>query len=241
MAAEVSDSPPGPRRFGFGGLPPGSCCQSGPAERQACDNLVVCRRRLPWLLALSLTAAGSLAAHAVGSAVAPTADGGHGEAGEPAALHERVSNGYAGHVVLWLGIAAALLAVVGVRAVVARTRSRDSRGVGAGCFFLLPLIAYSSQELVERLLHAESFPFDALLEPRLLLGLALQLPFAAVALSVGWLLLDAGQRLIRFLRARRTRKPRALPQRLWTPAFFNVPSVRALSRGHPLRGPPSPA
>jgi hypothetical protein len=100
------------------------------------------------------------------------------------------------------------------------------------------LIAYGSQELIERLLNAESFPFHAVLEPHLLVGLALQLPFAAAAFVVGWLLLGAGRRLLRFL----GRPPRAsshalLPQ-LSAPTCVEFPRVRALSRGHPLRGPP---
>ena len=197
------------------------------------------RRRLPWLLALPLMVAGSIAAHVIGFAVAPaTVERSHREGGELAGLHERASNGYAGHAVIWLGLVAALVAAVGIRGLIARFRGRDSRGLGAGCFFLLPLLAYSSQELIERLLHAESFPFQAVLEPRFLLGLALQLPFAAVAFLAGWLLLRAGKQLIRFLGGCPVPTLRALPARLWTPATVAMPRVRALSRGHPLRGPP---
>jgi hypothetical protein len=183
--------------------------------------------------------AGSIAAHVIGYVVAPaTAEAEHSEVRELAALHERSSTGYAGHAVLPLGLVAALIALVGVRRLVSRLRGRDSRGLGAGCFFLLPLLAYSSQELIERLLHAEGFPFHAALEPRFLLGLAFQLPFAAVAFLLGWLLLRVGQRLIRRLRDRPVPRLGARPTRLWSPTTAALPRVRPLSRGHPLRGPP---
>ena|SRR5438105_3368936 len=196
------------------------------------------RRRLPWLLALPLMVAGSIAAHAVGSASSPGRAGTHGETGELGGVHERASGGFAGHAVLWLGLLVAVVSVVALRAFLSRARVRESRGVGAGCFFLLPLIAFGSQELIERLLHAEGFPFQAVFEPRFLLGLVLQLPFAAAAFLLSWLLLEVGRRLIRFLGSPAVSSPRTHAVRLWVPACVALPRVRALSRGHPLRGPP---
>ena len=196
-------------------------------------------RRLPWLLALPLMAAGSLAAHAAGYALGPNAhEDAHGEAAELAAVHERASGGFGGHAVLAVGLLAGLLAVVAIRALVLRAPGRDSRRLGAGCFVLLPLLAYSAQELIERLLHAESVPFDAAFEPRFLLGLTLQVPFAAVAFLLAWLLLRVGERLIRLLGKRplRSLRPRALA--LPAPSALAFPRIRPLSRGHPLRGPP---
>lgn len=204
----------------------------------ACDNRTMLRRRLPWLLALPLMVAGSIAAHAVGSASSPGRGGTHGETGELGGVHERANGGFGGHAVLWLGLIAAVVSVVALRAFLARARVRESRGVGAGCFFLLPLLAYSSQELIERLLHAEGFPFQAIFEPRFLLGLALQLPFAAAAFLLGWLLLKVGERLIRLIGGPVVSSPRNRAVRLWVPACVTLPRVRALSRGHPLRGPP---
>ncbi len=210
-------------------------------DRGACDNPSVLRRRLPWLLALPLMAAGSLAAHTVGRAFVPVAGSpelGHREAGELAGLHERASHGLAGHTVLWLGLIVAVISVAFVYSVAVRLGIRRRRGLGSGCFFLLPLVAYSSQEVIERLLHAESFPFDAVFEPRFLLGLVLQFPFAAAAFALGWLLLRAGKRLVRFLNAWRAPKPSALPAHDRAPSTLPLTRVRALSRGHPLRGPP---
>lgn len=181
---------------------------------------------------------GSVAAHAVGYVVAPATAEGADRGRELSGFHERASHGYAGHAVLWLGLIGAIAAVMGIRAFLARVRGRDSRHMGAGCFFLLPPLAYSSQELIERLLHAESFPFHAVLEPSFLLGLALQFPFAAIAFLVGWALFQTGKRLIRFLERDSPRRLHGIAARTWAPASVTVPRVRALSRGHPLRGPP---
>jgi hypothetical protein len=196
-------------------------------------------RRLPWLLALPLMAAGSLAAHAVGYAVGPAAgEGAHAEAAELAGAHERASGGYGGDAVLWLGLLAALLAALAIRALLLRLRACDNRRLGAGCLFSLPLLAYSSQELIERLLHAESVPFNAALEPQFLFGLALQVPFAAAGFLLGWLLLHVGERLIRLVGERPLRWSRRRAVALRAPSAVVFPRIRPLSRGHPLRGPP---
>lgn len=205
----------------------------------ACDNPRVRTLRLPWLLALPLMVGGSLAAHIFGRGLVPVAGTReHQETGELSGLHERASRGVAGHTVLALGVIVAVAFVLAIYALSVRLGARRRRGLGAGCFFLLPLIAYSSQEFTERLLHAESFPFQAVFEPRFLAGLALQLPFAAAAFALGWLLLRAGEGLVRFLNARQAPRLRALPGQLWSASALSVPRVRALSRGHPLRGPP---
>ena len=66
------------------------------------------RRRLPWLLALPVMAAGSLAAHSL-SYLLITARPAEG-AGEAS---ERASRGSAGYLVLFLGILAATALVAG--------------------------------------------------------------------------------------------------------------------------------
>jgi hypothetical protein len=118
-------------------------------------------------------------------------------------------------------------------------RSQPSRGVGALCFFSLPLGAYAAQELIERLLSAESLPFVAGVEPRFLLGLALQLPFAALAFALGWLALRVPHAFRRLLAGRSHALRRwSGPSLLWTPLLSGpIPRIAALSRGHP-RAPP---
>jgi hypothetical protein len=63
-------------------------------------------------------------------------------------------------------------------------------------FFVLPPLAFASQELAERLLHAEGFPFHAALEPRFPVGLLLQLPFGLLAILVAHWLLRVVTRLV---------------------------------------------
>ena len=191
------------------------------------------RRRLPWLLALPLMAAGSVTAHLVGAALAPAGPLDHEVAGHG----ERTSAGVAGQSVMVLGVLVALLVAFALYGA-GRRRGATRRGLGAGCFSLLPVVAYSAQEVFERLLHAESFPFHAVLEPRFLLGLALQAPFAAVAFLTGWSLLRAGTRLLRLLGATPLASLRDRPVRLRRPPEVTLARIRALSRGHPLRGPP---
>src|SRR5205823_1593512 len=76
-------------------------------------------------------------------------------------------------------------------------------------FFVLPPLAFALQELAERLLHAESFPFYAAFEPRFLLGLLLQIPFGLLALLVARAFLRVVERLVGALAKPRVRLRRA--------------------------------
>lgn len=179
-------------------------------------------------------AAGSLAAHALTyPLVAARAEGGHQESAE------RSSTGLASHSVLALGIVAALLGAVGVGWLIARLRGRSGSGTSPGLFFSLPPLAYSLQELIERLLHAEAAPFNAVLEPRFLIGLALQIPVGLVALFVARLLLRVVHGIFRALA-----KPRLSTARLRSslprlPASCVLPRIPALALGYTERGPPA--
>jgi hypothetical protein len=190
------------------------------------------RRRLPWLCALPVMAAGSLAAHSLSYTFVSARAAEHG----PEAS-ERASSGSASDLVLLIGMLAALAAAVVVFALARRRR----RGVGASpwLFFVLPPLAFASQELAERLLHAEAFPFQATLETRFLLGLLLQLPFGLLALLVARALLRVVERLVLALGAER-------PLRLRTSVSWSLPDpvvlprIPALALGYPQRGPPTP-
>jgi hypothetical protein len=105
-------------------------------------------------------------------------------------------------------------------------------------FFVLPPLAFASQEFAERLLRAEAFPFQAALEPRFLLGLLLQLPFGLLALLVARALLRVVERLVHALA--RARAPRLRPTPPWSPRQASVlPRIPALALGHSQRAPPS--
>ena len=183
------------------------------------------RRRLPWLLALPVMAAGSLAAHSLSYVfVSARAGEGGGEASE------RASTGSASYLVLFVGILAAT-AVVAVTARLLLGRRRRGPGVSPGWFFVLPPLAFALQEFAERLLRAEAVPFQAALEPRFLLGLVLQLPF-------GRMLLRVVERLVRALARGPTPRLRA-PMRWSLREACDLPRIPALALGYPQRGPPA--
>ncbi len=191
------------------------------------------RRRLPWLVALPLMAAGSLAAHSLSYLVvsARAAEGG-GEA------PERASTGSGSYLVLFLGILAATAVVAaGARLLLDRPPQRGNK-VSPWLFFVLPPLAFALQEFAERLLHAEAFPFHAALEPRFLLGLLLQLPFGLLALLLSRALLHVVERLVGELA--RARRPRYASTTSWSlRQACDLPRIPALALGYQERGPPA--
>jgi hypothetical protein len=191
------------------------------------------RRRLPWLVALPLMAAGSVAAHSLTYLVASARTGEHG-----AELSERTSSGHAGYLVLFLGVlAATALVAAAARLLVGRCERRGSEP-SPWLFFVLPPLAFALQEFSERLLRTEAFPFDAALEPRLLIGLLLQLPFGLLALLVARLLLRAVERIVRLLARPATARLTALVS--WRPSqLLDLPRIPALALGYQQRGPPA--
>lgn len=189
-------------------------------------------RRLPWLVALPLIVAGSFAAHAVGYLLGPP-----DAHGEPGAHPEAVREG-ASVVPLSLGLVCAFVLVICVATLLGRARGRRG-GVSPWCFFVLPPVGFALAELFERIASAETFPFDASLEPSFLLGLALQLPFAILAVVVARLLLAVAARVLRALADDASRSAGAR----YRPSFpaavsVDLPRVPVLAAGHAGRGPP---
>ena len=190
------------------------------------------RRRLPWLLALPLMAAGSFAAHSLSYVfVSARAVEGAGE------TSKRGSAGSAGYLVLFLGMLAATVVVAtAARLLLDRRRQRCSE-VSPSLFFVLPPLAFALQELAERLLHAEAVPFQAVLEPRLLLGLLLQVPFGLLALLLSRALQRVVERLVRALTG--ARRPRLATTARWSlRQAWDLPRIPALALGYQQRGPP---
>jgi hypothetical protein len=198
------------------------------------------RRRLPWLVALPLMAAGSLAAHALSSAfVGVRAESAVGPEGGMHDFVGRSSTGLAAYSAVLLGIVAALAAVASASWLIAYLRGRPRRGASAWLFFALPPLAFSLQELIERGLHAEAAPFQAALEPRFLIGLALQIPLSLAALVAARLLLRVARRIAAVLTRRRSVAAlrRTLAVRL--PLACELPRIPALALGYSQRGPPT--
>jgi hypothetical protein len=193
------------------------------------------RRRLPWLIALPVMAAGSIGAHSLSYLVvsARTTEGA-GEASERAS-----SSGGPSYVVLFLGIVAATAIVAAcARLLLARARVRRAGSVSPWLFFVLPPLAFAAQELAERLLHAEAFPFQAALEPRFLVGLLLQLPFGLLALLVARALLRVVERIAEALARHPT--PRGATSAPSGPRqAVELPRIPALALGYAERGPPT--
>jgi hypothetical protein len=124
-------------------------------------------------LSLPLAAAGCLAGHAAGYALA-------GLSRRDAHIH-----GYLGYAPQFLGVCVALVALVLALRVTGRLRGRPA----AWPFALLPPLAFCAQELIERL--AAGLPAHAVLEPAVYVGLAAQLPLGLAAYLAARALLRA--------------------------------------------------
>ncbi len=190
------------------------------------------RSRSPWLLALPVMAVGSVGAHSLSYVVAAArATESAGEASE------RAGGGGPSYLVPFLGIVAAAAIVAGCARLL-RGRGGRRSSVSPWLFFVLPPLAFASQELVERLLSAEAFFFQAALEPRFLLGLLLQLPFGVLALLVARALLRVVEWIVCALAPRPTwRLAASVP---WRPRHVvDLAQIPALALGHAERGPPA--
>lgn len=195
------------------------------------------RRMAVWLLSLPLMAAGTEVAHVVAyRLVYPNA---HVRLGELLLSGHGYMVGRYGYLPLLIGVAGAL-DLVAVGWVFAGSLRRSlQRPMPALAFALLPLLAYTLQELTERWLAGSSWPWWMVLQPTFRVGLALQLPFALVAFLVARLLLRAARGAGAAARTSAPR-PRVAPG---LPEFRALPRSIAAPRPlapalHPGRGPP---
>lgn len=172
--------------------------------------------RLAWLLSLGLAAAGGLAAHGVAYRVAEP----HHE--EREALLEATGHGYLDPK-LAVSLCTALVLVGFAGRMLAGARRGGSPSLWL--FALAPPVGFALQEHAERMLHHDGIVLYAVREPTFLVGFALQIPFALVALLAARALLAAADALTR---------PLGTPPRFaFSPdAGLTVPAVSCL--------PPSP-
>lgn len=108
-------------------------------------------------------------------------------------------------------------------------------------FALLPPVGFAVQEHLERLIGTGGIPHDLALEPTFLVGLALQLPFAIVALLLAHALHAVGFGLGRVLaRELMLREPiRCAPRALLRlPASATLVALPVLAPGRGPRAPP---
>jgi hypothetical protein len=186
---------------------------------------------MAWLLAFPLMAAGTIAAHGLAyRLVVP----------DPqlrADVLDRTGHGYLAFVPVVLGTCAALLAAGLAGAL--RRGGGGSNDVPAGWqLALLPPVAFTLQEHLERLLATGRFPLHAVADRSFLTGLALQVPFALLALLIARLLGRAALALGRALLARRS-AGRVRPARGSRPRYGALlPRLPLLALGSAQRGPP---
>jgi hypothetical protein len=191
------------------------------------------RRLLAWLVCIPIIAAGTQVAHAVTYRVVQP---------DPLAREELLSHTGHGYLSalsfgLAIGWSAVILgfAMLAVQAARGRVVARPS----ALPFALLGPLVYALQEHLERLIHDGAFPVGAALEPTFLAGLALQVPFALVAMLVARVLLRVATRIGQIFGP--------APRRV-TPVEPSAPQPAAIDAFHPLhlrarlgivRGPPA--
>jgi hypothetical protein len=187
---------------------------------------------LTWILTAPLLVVGLLAGHSLGYRLAVA------DARERAHVLDASGHGYLAYapLAIALGLSLALLAFVArVRAVVRGQRSAAS--APPWVFALLPPLAFIVQEYGERALHQGALAWGTVLEPAVLSGLALQVPFALIALAVARALARLAEVVGRALGTQpRTRITSLLLSQPF--ALELPPSVRVAARGWSERGPP---
>jgi hypothetical protein len=192
------------------------------------------RRSLAWLVALPLMLAGSQVAHVFAYRwVYP-------QAGVRLHVLVETGHGYMAMLPFLLGAGGAVTVLSLLASVADAAGGREPRPLPAWAFALLPLMAFTLQEYLERWLAEGAFPWHAASAPTFLPGLALQLPFGLAAYLSARLLLRVAERVGRRL------APAAEPRRLRRPASSVVAAAPApllprrplISCGLAKRGPP---
>jgi hypothetical protein len=193
------------------------------------------RRGLAWLISLPLILAGSQVAHVLAYRwVYP-------DAHVRLAALVRTGHGYLSLLPFALGAAGSVTLLSLAVSAADAARGRRGRPLPPWAFALLPLAAFTVQEHLERWLYSGVVPWHEVAAPTFLPGLALQLPFGALAYLAARLLLRAAERLGRALAAASPPRRRPASPTLAAPVLVPVPLRWPLiSRGLAKRGPPLP-
>jgi hypothetical protein len=168
--------------------------------------------RTALLLTLPLSAAGMLLAHQITWGVAA-----HGH-------EEEVAHGYLRYGVVFVALAAAVIAVATTRNFVRTIGGEVAEVPSAVTFAVMPIVGFVLQEHFEHLVAARELELSYFLSPPFVVGLALQFPFALAALLVARLILRAIRTAVTTLRAAGSRP-------CWVFVELSVPAVRAAVGG----------
>jgi hypothetical protein len=187
--------------------------------------------RLSWVLTAPLLVLSLLAGHSLGYrwAVADPHARAH--------LLQDSGHGYFAYAPLLIAVGFTLIAAALAARIHAAARGDRLGGSPPWLFALLPPIAFVVQEFVERLLHSGHVHVATLAEPAVLIGLALQLPLAVIALGLAWLLAQAADQLGQAIaeRPRNRLAGMALPRPAEDPL---LPAFAVSTQGWSQRGPP---
>ncbi len=152
------------------------------------------RRCLMWLLVVPLAVAASQCAHWLAYRLAVP------DASLRSAVLAESGHGYLDQAPLVAGIGIALvLAVLAARAASAARGEPSLGSVARWPFALVPLFGFVAQEHIERLVHDGVVPLHTYADRSFLIGVALQVPFGALAYLLARVLLTAAHRLGRAL------------------------------------------
>jgi len=193
------------------------------------------RRSLVWLLSVPLMLGGTEAAHQLAFRLA------YPGGWERAQALQESGHGYFSWLPVVGGIGAALaFSALVVHGRHAATGGRPTDAPRLSRFAALPLLAFAVQEHLEQLVHTGTITGVAA-QPTFMLGLLLQLPFAAAAYLLARSLLRAARRVgVALTRTKARRRRPLLPVRFRLAPGLEVLPLRAaaLAGGHAERGPP---
>ncbi|HLX33456.1 MAG TPA: hypothetical protein VKR79_11950 [Gaiellaceae bacterium] len=191
------------------------------------------RRSLAWLVAVPLMLAGSQVAHVLAYRIV------YPEAGIRLQALIQTGHGYLSTLPIALGVAGAIVVLSLAASVADAARGRGVRPLPPWTFALLPVAGFAIQEYLERWLAWGFFPLYAAAQPTFLIGIALQLPFGAVAYLAARFLLRSAKSLGRRLVHSTPPRIRVAPLPLLVPATQPLPPLPSLlSRRLGRRGPP---
>ncbi len=191
------------------------------------------RRTLAWLVAVPLMLAGSQIAHVLAYRIV------YPQAGVRLHALVETGHGYMSALPLVLGVAGAIVVLSLAASALDAARGRGVRALPPWAFALLPLAGFAVQEYLERWLTWGFLPWYAALQPTFAIGLALQLPFGALAYLAARFLLRTARRLGDGLARVSPPRPQLGPAPLLTPAVPLLPPLACiLSRRLGRRGPP---